>query len=99
MRQNAKNSLSVRTRSRIQDREDPKRRIVSATVDLVICNLRKRMARDGWNVESLADSAGVARPFLSDFLNRKKPKASVEYVSRIAKAVGCDLRDLLTPPA
>lgn len=57
--------------------------------------LRDQMLVQGVTQHELAEVSGVSRISISNYLNRKNT-ASLYTAYRLAKALGCDLRDLIT---
>ncbi len=69
-------------------RPDPKK--------LFARNLRRLRNSAGYSQEELADRAGLHRTYISS-IERGHRNLSLENIFRLAEALNCDPRDLLTP--
>jgi len=60
-------------------------------------NVRRLRTAAGLSQEALADRAGLHRTYISS-IERAQRNVSLENIFALAKALGADPRELLTPP-
>jgi transcriptional regulator with XRE-family HTH domain len=58
--------------------------------------LKQRRIAHKWNLEELADRARISKSFLSDLENSKQKNVGVQYLTRIASALGVSVHFLTT---
>ncbi|ARL49479.1 DNA-binding protein [Burkholderia pseudomallei] len=73
----------------VEDYEDRTRRLLAA-------NLRSARAHKGLNQEELGQLVGLHRTYIGG-LERAERNASLDTIARIAKALGYEVYELLSP--